>query len=519
MNIAKAHIDMAEMGFDNPLDFVDMVKRTFTTFANPLLGTDVYKMGHMEQYAPGTTKVVSYLMARSDKNYTHTVFFGLQHWLKTYLARKLTVAMGQEFIENKDAILGLAKATGCTPREADEKILDLCKLGYIPIEIKAVPEGTVMPVQNVLATITNTLPEFYWCVGFFESLILKVWDAISTASCSFAYRHLVNTYWDITVDEDLFFLKQFAVHDFGYRGCSSEESALITATAHLLSFAGSDTVPAREYAIRMYHAKRDSLIMASVPASEHSVMCSFTKDDELLAFRNMLSLYPTGIVSIVSDTYNVYTVLTDFAETLKAEILARPEGSKVVFRPDSGNPEYIICGDPNAPEGSNEWKGAIRLLDEKFGSTLNKKGYKVLNPKVGLIYGDGMYLARFERTLARLASMGYAASNLVIGVGGILRNHSRDSLGFALKAIYIEKDGVGIAIEKDPVTDLKKKSHKGLVSLIRHADGRYETIDECTWVEEAESLLVPVFRDGKVLVQYTFDEIRNRVADAHTYPI
>jgi nicotinamide phosphoribosyltransferase len=263
----------------------------------------------------------------------------------------------------------------------------------------------------------------------------------------------------------------------------------------------------------MYHADPESLIMASVPASEHSVICSFTRDNELAAFRNMLRLYPEGIVSIVSDTYNVYTVLTDFARELKSEILARPENSKVVFRPDSGNPEYIICGDPEAPVGSNEWKGAVRLLDEMFGSTVNRKGYKVLNPKVGLIYGDGMYLARFERTLARLVEMGYAASNLVIGVGGILRNHSRDSLGFALKAIYIENNGLGVAIEKDPVTDHKKKSHKGLVALLKR-DGKYETIDECTWDEERESLLTPVFRDGKMLVEYTFDEIKKSVANA-----
>lgn len=511
MNIAQNNINVTEMGFDSIEELIQAIHQTFVTFANPLLGTDVYKMGHMEQYAPGTTKVVSYLLARSDKNYSHTVFFGLQHWLKTYLARKLTLAMGHEFIRNKKAILGLAKATNSTTSETEEKILSLCRLGYIPIEIKAVPEGTVMPVRNVLATITNTLPEFYWCVGFFESLILKVWDAISTASCSFTYGQIVDKWWNKTVEEEVFFLKQFSVHDFGYRGCPSEESSFLTGTAHLLSFSGSDTVPAREYAIRMYHADPESLIMTSVPASEHSVICSFTRNKELEAFRNMLRLYPEGVVSIVSDTYNVYTVLTDFARQLKSEILARPENSKVVFRPDSGNPEYIICGDPTAPVNSNEWKGAVRLLDEMFGSTVNRKGYKVLNPKVGLIYGDGMYLARFERTLARLAEMGYAASNLVIGVGGILRNHSRDSLGFALKAIYIENNGIGVAIEKDPVTDHKKKSHKGLVALIKR-DGKYETIDECTWHEESESLLVPVFRDGKMLVEYTLDEIKKIVA-------
>ncbi len=502
---------LLELGFTSEAELIEAIKRSYPTFANPLLATDVYKMGHMEQYAPGVTKVVSYLMARSDKNYGYTVWFGLQHYLSTYLGRTLTEEMGREFIKNKKAILGLAKATGGTAKESEEKIMRLCRLGKIPIEIKAVREGQIVPVKNAIMTITNTLPEFYWCVGFFESLILKIWDAITTASCSFEYRRLVDKYFENTVDEDMYFLKDYMVHDFGYRGCSTEEQAVITGTAHLLSFKGSDTVPAREYAIRMYGADPTKEIMSSVPASEHSVMCSFGREDELLGFRNMLRLYPEGIVSIVSDTYNVYIVLTDFANTLKSEILSRD--GKVVFRPDSGNPEYIICGDPTAEEGSNEWKGAIRLLDETFGSTINSKGFRVLNPKVGLIYGDGMYLARYGRTLKRLMEMGYAASNLVIGVGGILRNHSRDTLGFALKAIYVEIDGHPVEIEKDPVTDSKKKSHKGLVGLFLDENGEYVTRDRLTEYEErVENLLEVVFRNGESLIVENFETIRERVA-------
>ncbi len=498
-------------GFKNVEELVGAIERSFVTFANPLLATDVYKMGHMEQYAPGVTKVYSYLLARTDKEYRYTVFFGLQHYLATYLARRLTPEMGEEFIANKRAILGLAEATQGSFVEAEEKVRALCRLGYIPLEIKAVPEGTVMPVRNVLATITNTLPEFYWCVGFFESLLLKVWDAITTASCSFTYRLIVEKYFNETVEDSLNFFKDFMVHDFGYRGCASEESATITGAAHMLSFAGSDTVPAREYAIRMYKADQTSLLMASVPASEHSVMCSFSRGDELAAFRNMLQLYPTGIVSIVSDTYNIYTVLTDFAQELKEEILARPEGSKAVFRPDSGNPEYIICGDPNARIDSKEWKGAVRLLEETFGSTVNAKGYKVLNAKVGLIYGEGMYLERYTRILERLKEMGYAACNLVIGVGGILRHHTRDTLGFALKATYVEIDGKPLEIEKDPITDKKKKSHKGLVALTKDATGEWTTLDRCTPEQEAATLLEVVFRDGKVVNPPSFTEIKERV--------
>ncbi|MFN8672647.1 MAG: nicotinate phosphoribosyltransferase [Candidatus Sericytochromatia bacterium] len=470
---------------------------------NPLLATDVYKMGHMEQYAPGCNKVYSYLTARSDKTFDKTMFFGLQYYLKEYFSIKLTPEMGEEFLKYRKMILG------ANSEEVESKIRALCKLGYFPLEIKAVEEGTVMPVKNVLMTVTNTHPDFYWVVGFTESLILKLWYSITVASCCHKYRVLVDKYYSETVSEDLMFLKDFTVHDFGYRGDASEEGSAISGAAHLISFLGSDTVPALPFTIKYYHADENKPIMLSVPASEHSVMCSFGREDELGAFKNMLKLYKSGIVSIVSDTFDVYKVLTEFAEILKPEILARD--GKVVFRPDSGNPEYIICGDPNAPEGSNEWKGAIRLLDEKFGSSINDKGYKVLNPKVGLIYGDGMYWERYERTLERMKQMGYASSNLVIGVGGILRNHSRDTLGFAIKATYVEVNGEKREIEKDPVTDRKKKSHKGLLSLIIDESGNYSTMDQCSLEEEQAGLLQVVFKDGKLLKEYTLDEIRERV--------
>ena len=475
------------------------------TRQNPLLATDVYKMGHMEQYAPGCTKVYSYLTARSDASFDRTVFFGLQYYLEEYLSVRLTPEMGEEFLRYRKMILGRNSP------KVEAQITALCKLGYFPIQIKAVDEGTVMPVRHVLMTITNTHPEFYWVVGFVESLILKLWYSITVASCCHKYRQKVDEAFDRTVDEGMFFLKDFTVHDFGYRGDASEEGAAISGAAHLLSFAGSDTVPALPFLERYYAADVSGLVMASVPGSEHSVMCSFGRENEMAAFENMLSLYPEGIVSIVSDTFDVYRVLTEFAERLKPIIEARPEGGKVVFRPDSGNPEYIICGDPNAQEGSNEWKGAIRLLDEMFGSTTNNKGFKILNPKVGLIYGDGMYLERYMRTLKRMEEMGYAASNLVIGVGGILRNHSRDTLGFAIKATYVEVNGEPREIEKDPVTDHKKKSHKGLLQLTYGDNMEYITVDQCSLEMESIGLLNLIFKDGHIIRRHTLKEIRSRI--------
>lgn len=475
-----------------------------TTEENPFLALDVYKMGHMSQYAPRTNKVYSYLTTRSDKTFDFSVFFGGGYYYQKFLSKRLEPWMAEEFIYHVQNILG-----SCSPDVA-AKARALAQLGYIPLEIKSVEEGTVIGIHNVLMTITNTHPDFPWAVGFWESLIIKLWYPITVATCSYKYRKLVNKMFAQTVDPEFYWLKDWTVHDFGYRGDTTEEGAALSGVAHLLSFLGSDTVPAFNCARKYYHANPKRYpIMGSVPASEHSVMCSFGREDELAAFINMLDLYPEGIVSIVSDTFNVYHVLTEFAAKLKDRIMAR--NGKVVFRPDSGNPEYIICGDPNAPEGSPEWKGAIRLLDEMFGSTVNSKGYKVLDPHVGLIYGDGMYYERYERTLNRLAEMGYAASNLVIGVGGILRNHSRDTLGFAVKATYVEVGGAPREIEKDPITDHKKKSHKGLLSLTWDDEHKYVTHDQCTPEEEDNTMLKVVFRDGEILKEWALDEIRKRV--------
>lgn len=509
---------------------------------NPLLATDCYKMGHMTMYAPGTNKVYSYLTSRSDKNYTDHVFYGLQYYIKEYLSIPLTPEMGEEFIKNYKLILG------SEDEDTFHKIRNLCNLGYFPIEIKAVKEGTVLSKMNVMMTVTNTHPDFFWCVGFIESLILKVWYSTTVATCCFKYRQLVNQKFEESVDPEIFFLKDFMVHDFGYRGDGTEEGAAISGMGHLLSFKGSDTIPALKFSEVYYGADTENnkeAIMMSVPASEHSVMCSYGKDDELSAFKNILERYPTGIVSIVSDTYDVYKVLTEFSEVLKPLILARD--GRCVYRPDSGQPQLIICGIgiksfqtwedynqnpvldkpfkieadnkyykiinevPQVYSPTNEEKGAIILLDEMFGHTINSKGYKMLHPKVGLIYGDGMYYERYEATLNQLMDMGYSVANLVIGVGGILRNHSRDTLGFALKATYVEVDGVPREIMKEPVTDSKKKSHKGLLSLSRVEDGSYVTKDCCTPEEEANSLLEVVYRDGKLLREQTIYDIRREV--------
>jgi nicotinamide phosphoribosyltransferase len=479
------------------------------TYKNPLLACDVYKMGHMVQYASGTEAVFSYMTSRSDRVLDRMVFFGLQYYLEQYLTTPLELWMAEEFIRVRRAILGKDN------EEVNAKIRALCRLGYWPVKIKAVPEGTVLDAKNVVMTIRSTKPGFHWCVGFIESLLLKVWFPINVASISYKYRRELERRFARTCPEDRAGIL-FHVHDFGYRGDSSEESACISGAAHLTSFSGSDTVPAFKFVEQFYNTGKpyNGLLMASVPASEHSVMCSYGRDGELEAFQTMLDQNPNSIVSIVSDTYNLWTVLTDYVDVLYPQIMARPDGAKVVFRPDSGDPIKIICGDPEAPDGHPERLGVLSLLGLKFGYTVNEQGFKVLNPKVGMIYGDGMHFDRWTAILDEMERRGWAASNLVIGIGGILRYHTRDTLGFALKATQITKsDGTAMDIMKDPITDHGKKSHKGLVGLFNDVDKNPYTQDQLTNEEEADAcnLLVPVYENGLLLQQTSFDLVRRRV--------
>lgn len=456
---------------------------------NILLNTDVYKMGHMEQYPPGTTKIYSYLCARSDKTIPYVVFYGLQYYLH-YL--KHNAPYGHdiiEFLRYRQDLLG-TKASG----DIVDKLMKLEKLHHLPLSIKAIPEGTVVrPARNVLMTITNTHPDFAWLVGFVESLLLKVWNTCTVASYSRMLKERCTNYAVMTCDDDSHV--PFQVHDFGYRGCSSEETAALSGSAHLVNFLGTDTVPALKLIDDTYGPASRPLGL-SVPASEHSVMCAYGPEGEFKAFEHLLDTYPSGILSIVSDTYDLWKVLKDFAPRLKDRILAR-EG-KVVFRPDSGVQEQII-------------PVALEMLAAVFGCTTNSKGFKVLNPKVGLIYGEGFTYDKMAKVLCVLKECGWASSNLVMGIGGLLlQSRSRDEQGFAIKATYAEIDGIGRTIYKDPVTDREKKSHKGLMALRKTPDGLYETIDRLTWEAEGMTELVEVFRDGEILKEWTFDEIRER---------
>lgn len=470
---------------------------------NLLLHTDVYKMGHMDQYPPGTTEVYSYLTARSGAKIPKTLFFGLQYYLTAYLQQAITTDDVDQFMGYKRSILG-------SEGDSRAKLMSLVKLGYMPLEIRAVPEGTVLPTGNVLMTVRNTHPDFAWVVGFFESLLLKVWNTTTVASYSYALKQIMSGYAHLYCDNQEHL--QFQVHDFGYRGCSSEETAALSGAAHLINFLGTDTVPGL-WLLRKYYAggTDGGPIGLSVPATEHSVMCAYKRENEFDAFDRMINvLYPEGFVSIVSDTYNLWTVLTDFAPRLKDQIMARR--GRVVFRPDSGDPVKVVCGDPDAAPGSPEFKGALQLLDEVFGSTLNSKNMRVLDPHVGLIYGDGMTSERMQEMITKAAAKGYAPSNLVFGVGGLLlQQHSRDTQGFAIKATHCIVNGEQRAIMKDPVTDSGKRSLCGYLALRKDEQGQFVT-QEVPSLEEANncSLLELVFKDGQLLRFQTLSDIRDR---------
>jgi len=312
------------------------------------------------------------------------------------------------------------------------------------------------------------------------------------------------------------------MHDFGYRGCGSEESAAIAGAAHLLSFLGTDTTAA-VVLLRDYYdgLKCEGPIGLSVPASEHSVMCAWDEgNDDFAAISNMLRTYPHGIVSIVSDTYNLWKTITDYySQRLKHAILKRD--GKVVIRPDSGDPPKIICGDP-AGSSVQEQAGVIRLLDDGFGHTINDKDFKELDPHVGCIYGDAIFYDRAQQILSKLAGMGYASNNIVFGSGGLLLNQwSRDTLKMAIKATYCEVDGEPRQIEKRPITDTGKTSKRGLLHVQKyHTDlgTSYRTWDQVLDSQEEEGELQTVYENGDILRTCNLDEVRRTLKQEETLP-
>jgi nicotinamide phosphoribosyltransferase len=409
---------------------------------NILLNTDSYKVSMFKQYPAGTTGVYSYIEARGGR-YNQTVFFGLQAFIKEYLLDPIT----QADIDIANEIL---TAHG-EPfnREGWEYILRVHN-GYLPVVIRAVPEGTVVPVKNVLATIENTDPNAYWLTTWLETALLRaIWYPTTVATQSKAIKNTILEYLEKSGDPTTI---GFKLHDFGARGVSSLESAGIGGAAHLVNFMGTDTITGILFAREFYNA---GIAGFSIPAAEHSTITSWGRTGEVDAYRNMVKQFGRegSILAVVSDSYDIFNACKLWGTELKQDVI--DSGATVVVRPDSGDPAEVL------PK-------MIRILGETFGYTTNAKGYKVLN-NVRLIWGDGINQMSIRTIYSVMTDLnGWSADNFAFGMGGaLLQQLDRDTQKWAMKCSSACVNGEWIDVFKDPITDSGKASKKGRVKVWR----------------------------------------------------
>lgn len=452
---------------------------------NLILNTDSYKTSHYCQYPNGTQYVSSYIESRGGE-FADTLVFGLQAFIRQYLCRPISL----DDINEAEAILS---AHGVPfNRDGWEYILNSHK-GFLPIEIQAVAEGTLLPTGNVMVQVINTDPACAWLTSYVETALLRaLWYPTTVATLSYKCKQVIGRYLQKTAD-NLDGLP-FKLHDFGARGASSEETAALGGAAHLINFMGTDTLSGIVAARRFYGADMAGF---SIPAAEHSTITSWGKNGESAAYANMLQQFGGAgrLVAVVSDSYDLWNAINRiWGDELKEQV--ETMGGTLVVRPDSGNPLEVV------PQ-------ALENLMDKFGYHTNSKGYRVLPDCIRLIQGDGVSLRSIEAILAVLEARGISADNLAFGMGGeLLQKVNRDTQKFAMKASAICVQGEWRDISKDPITDPGKRSKRGRLALIRN-NGQYQTIRE-DQLGLQPNLLVPVFRNGELLVQYSFDEIRAR---------
>ena len=460
---------------------------------NICLTTDSYKLNHWNQYPAGTEKVYSYFECRKGAKFAETPFFGLQYIIKNHLEG---VVVTREKIENAaklcKAHFGSEKYFN---REGWEYILN-SHGGKLPVVIKAVEEGTVVPINNVLMTIENTDNKCFWLTNFLETILSQVWYPITVASLSREVKVNIKEYLDLTSDGGLL---NFGLHDFGFRGASSWESAGIGGAAHLINFLGTDTVVAMEVAVNYYNADLNGLAF-SVAATEHSVMTALGKNGEEQVVENLLNEYPTGILSVVSDSYDIYNFVSNIVGTkFKDRILAR-DGVFVV-RPDSITPTHPT------PEEEMVW--IMENLWANIGGTINSKGYKVIDPSVRVLWGDGIDLEGIKKILYAVTKAGFATENIAcFGMGGgLLQKVNRDTQRCAFKCSAQYRDGQWYDIQKNP-KDVSKASKKGKLKLIK-VDGEFETVGEN---DSGEDYLKVVFYNGVLVNEVDFATVRKNAA-------
>ena len=483
---------------------------------NPMFNTDGYKLDHRRQYPKGTEYVYSNWTPRGSRidGVDEVVFFGLQYTIRKHLMEDFEKDFfGRDVDEVCDEYQKMLDSYLGPNDVGTDHIRALHNLGYLPLRFAALPEGTRVPLRVPMFTLENTHPDFFWLTNYFETLLSSVlWMPSTTATLAARVRELLNA-WAAFTGEALDGVG-FQGHDFSMRGMAGLEAATISAMGHLVAFTGTETVPVLSEIAKYY--PMSGFLAGTVPATEHSVMCAGGKEDERETFQRLLDLYPNHILSVVSDTWDFWNVLTDILPSLKDQILARAEnGGKLVVRPDSGDPADIICGTAKHPNHATpEEKGAIELLWDEFGGTVNEDGYKVLNPAVGLIYGDSMNYDRIDDICVRLAAKGFASTNVVFGLGSFgYQYQTRDTFGFAMKATNVVIDGVETAIFKDPKTDDGlKRSLKGRIAVLRDSADELFAIDEQSHYElkmlGGENLLETVWEDGKFVREVSFDEVR-----------
>jgi nicotinamide phosphoribosyltransferase len=477
---------------------------------NPILYIDGYKADHRNQYPKGTNRIVSNFTPRSSRlpGVDAVIFFGTQYFIKEVLLNQFN--QGFFKVPKEDVVSYYRRRMDgyIGPGAIDvEHIAELHELGYLPIRIKALPEGALVPMQVPCLVIENTLAKFSWLVNYLETVLSNsLWGPTTSATTAFQYRRAFNVFARAT-GAPLEFC-QWQGHDFSMRGMWGVEAAAMSGAGHLLSFTGTDTLPAIDFLEKYYSAS--GLVGGSVAATEHSVMCAGGKESEEETYKRLITeVYPKGIVSIVSDTWDFWGIVTHTLPALKSIIMARD--GKLVIRPDSGDPVKIIVGDPDAVAGSPEHKGLIQCLWETFGGTLTAKGYKTLDSHIGAIYGDSITLDRQSRILVGLYEKGFASSNVVLGIGSFTYTYvTRDSFGFAMKATYAEVNGVGRELFKQPKTDSGKNSHRGLIKVVKEG-GAYKAIYPVTPAEFEEGELEVIFEDGKLIRETDLNEIRRRV--------
>lgn len=456
---------------------------------NICLLSDSYKQSHHLQYPPNTRIVSSYMESRGGL-FNKTVFFGLQAILKkNFVGRVVT----KEKIDLAEKLVNTHIGPNIFNRKGWDYILNEHD-GYLPIKIEAVPEGSLVDVSNILMKVTNTDEECFWLTNFVETVLLQTWYPITVATLSYNIKVEILKYLEKTGDPSLI---NFKLHDFGYRGCSSPESAGLGGMAHLLNFLGTDTLAALEDAQEYYY---EPCAGFSIPAAEHSTITSWGRENEAVSYENMLKAFPTGLVAVVSDSYDIYSACADlWGEVLKDKVEAR-EGT-LVIRPDSGEPHHVVVN-------------CLDILGQKFGYTVNDKGYKVLNPKVRVIQGDGINLDSLKLILHVMKQNEWSADNVAFGMGGaLLQQVNRDTQKFAFKCSYIHVKGErGVReVYKDPVTDSGKRSKSGKLHLVKK-NGRYVTVKQqpCIAFTEKDELQT-VFENGKLVRDYSFSDIRKRL--------